>query len=1607
MFATVEQKDPSKPPVLTEGEFTPDIMQDFEEACTAYFESKDVDDAKRVRKILGGLRDTRLKSWISTDRPRLQALSFDAFMTELRSEYLDIDWEPKTRRELLSLKQINDTFRAFSARLKRKNHLLRNTGSYLDEAKLRHQLEANMSEDLAKRCTDKELDKVVDFRKWENAVKALDDRMRENDAKFQRLAREVREQTRRDNALTEPSRKFNKASSTASSSRAPAQSSKSSVRERCPALTDAERRLLMDNLGCLRCRKVFVDHQAKDCPNGFPDPSSYRPLTQAVVDALSRAREQKQRHSTGNAGNKRKIAALVVDDADYDSDEPAVHPVAAVLGHTAFPVAGMPSNENNVLSGSEDDESDNESGNASVSALLPLPPCPGRVPHRIDLPSDVSSHIAAVTPTDSQTAKYDSDEAPLRVRHLYWNCAAQGHSDAAAVEIKALIDHGAHTVLIRESLADQLRLPRRRLRSPECVELAMNGGQSTVFELTEYVTLILFDPSSRYTAKSVRAIIAPHLCVPVILGLPFLYRNSVVTDVRARTAIDTSCDFDLLNPRVSTPSKAPKKRLNDLHREVMAARTALSDQLNDVCERRRRHIDRRCERVSDPTPLAAVRTRIETLAASERLQRLGTQLVDEFKDVFEPLPHVKDLPSEVYCTIQLKDANRRIATRSYGTPRKYKQAWETLIQEHLAAGRIRPSNSAHASPAFLIPKADPTALPRWVNDYRTLNANTVLDSHPLPRVDDVLADCAKGKIWSKMDMTNSFFQTRMHPDDVHLTAVTTPLGLYEWLVMPMGLRNAPSIHQRRVTAALRQYIGKFCHIYLDDIVIWSQTIEDHARHLRLIMEALREARLYLNPKKCEFFKLAINFLGHRISADGIEPQSSKVDKILAWPQPHNATEVRSFLGLVRYVAAFLPRLAEHTRVLTPLTTKAATAEFPPWTNAHQSAFDAIKQLLVGRECLTVIDHDHPGDNRIFLTTDASDWRTGATLSWGKTWESARPVAFDSMQLRDAELNYPVHEKELLAIVRALKKWRSDLIGMPVTVYTDHRTLENFDTQKDLSRRQLRWQEYMAQYDLAITYIRGEDNTVADALSRVAARAFPGEEGFPMLAPVMSVSADTGFVRDILAGYNNDVFCARVIAAPASTPGARESNGLWYIGDRLLIPRTGTLREQLFKLAHDATGHFGTDKSYAHLRDAYYWPNMRRDLEQSYIPSCKDCQRNKGRTTRPHGPLHPLPVPEERGDSVAIDFIGPLPRDQGFDCIMTLTDRLGADVRIVPTHTNVTAEQMAVLFFDNWYCENGLPLEIISDRDKLFISKFWRALHKLSGVKLKMSSAFHPQTDGASERTNKTVNQCLRYHVRRNQRGWVAALPRVRFDIMNSVNASTGLSGFQLRMGRTPRIIPPLVPNTIPRPAPTTTAETTARALLDRIANDTAEARDNLLMAKVAQAHFANRHRGAEEVFTIDDTVMLTTFNRRREYRTKGDDRVAKFLPRFDGPYRVTKVHPETSSYTLELPNQPNTYPTFHASELKRHVPNDASMFPSREYDKPGPILTDEGLEEFLVEEIIDERKRGVGKQYLVRWAGYGPEDNRWLAGSQLQECAALDAWEASRAQDAIDQQQEG
>jgi hypothetical protein len=459
----------------------------------------------------------------------------------------------------------------------------------------------------------------------------------------------------------------------------------------------------------------------------------------------------------------------------------------------------------------------------------------------------------------------------------------------------------------------------------------------------------------------------------------------------------------------------------------------------------------------------------------EELALLDREMRGEFPDLlpleFSP---VVETTSTTRHHLKLIDPTLVHNQRGYVPPRRYLESWCHLLDQHIAAGRLRPSSSPFSSPAFIISKKDPTELPRWVNDYRKLNANTVKDRTLLPLPDEVLQSCTGAEIWGKIDMTNLFFQTRMNEEDIEKTTVKTPWGLFEWVVMPMGLCNAPATHQRHVNEALGDLdlIGQICYAYLDNIVIWLDSDEQHRQHCCQVLACLRKAGLYCSVKKTDLATERVEFLGHVISAAGIEANPAKIAKIAKWPLPKMIKQLHGYLGLVQYLRKFIPGLVEHTARLTLLTKKNAAQDLTGcWTKQALQAFEVIKQIVVKLVALQAIDHSARADP-IWVMTNSSCVGLGSVLIQGPKWETAHPVAYHSRQFIPAEVNYPTHEQELLTIVDMLAVWRNKLMGLPFIVLSDHHTLGSFLTQKNLSRRQARWTEALADYDFTVVFIPG-------------------------------------------------------------------------------------------------------------------------------------------------------------------------------------------------------------------------------------------------------------------------------------------------------------------------------------------------------------------------------------------------------------------------------------------------------------------------------------------------------------------------------------------------------
>ena len=1125
------------------------------------------------------------------------------------------------------------------------------------------------------------------------------------------------------------------------------------------------------------------------------------------------------------------------------------------------------------------------------------------------------------------------------------------------LEANALADSGASSSFLTERLAEALGVRIHKLSKPREVTLAIKGRKTQQLLIKSYAMVPLVLSNGTWSPGLTFFKVAQLAdSLDLVLGNPFLYKHRISIHLWPYPQLqcvqdDLKTTFDLLAP-VFGPAPAPvvepaAPTPESVQASVLARIEALDGELAEQAE----------------------------LAKMDRDFR--TEFADLFPTILPDVGHINER-ADIRHHIRLADPALVHNQRGYPVPQKHKAAWRRLLDEHTAAGRIRPSSSPYAAPSFIIPKKDPTVAPRWVNDYRKLNSNTVKDRTPLPLPDEVLSHCAQARVWGKIDMTNSFFQTRMAEEDIEKTAVKTPWGLYEWVVMPMGLCNAPATHQRRVNEALGSLNGEICFVYLDDIIIFADSLQQHAQRLRQVLSALRAAGLYCSPKKTQLATTRCEFLGHVLSRNGLEADPAKIDKVRTWPTPRTVTQLRGFLGLVQYLRKFVLALAEHTAVLTPLVKKGVVDITGLWGREEQHHFEAIKEIVTSLPCLQPIDHSETADP-IWVMTDASKVGLGGVLLQGADWMTASPIAYYSRQLIQAERHYPTHEQELLGVVACLKAWRMELLGVRFHVLTDHRSLEYFDTQPHMSKRQSRWMELLSDYDYDVKHIPGEKNTVADALSRYA---FTATEPTTIIAGMSETTLSKGIVESIKAGYTADPFCVQVLKNLKSTPGFTLAEGLLRFDGRIVVPTDILLREALLHDAHDVLGHLGARKTYAAVSMSFYWPTLRRDATD-YVRSCDGCQRHKSRTTKAAGQLHSLPVPQKPMTDISIDFVGPLPRSAGFDMLMTVSCRLSGYVRLIPCSSTDGARETADHLYDGWHRLFGMPRRIVSDRDKIFVSKFWRALYKRLGTRLQMSTSFHPQTDGKSERTNKTAVQILRGMVERQQTDWVKHLGAAEFALNSTVSDATLKTPFDLVLGYTPQLTA--------MEGERSDVEGVEDLIADREMQIT-EARDNLAAAKVRQAEQANAHRGKEPDWKVGDKVMVDSRDRRSRFKT-GKGRSAKLFPRHDGPYEIIEASPEQSKYRLKLDEADKSFPVFHTSKLKAYIPNDPQIFPNREPARPEPVVIG-GEEEWTIERIVDERKVGRGRRYLVRWAGYESSADTWEPTAGVKDTAALAEWEA-------------
>ncbi|KAI3751218.1 hypothetical protein L2E82_22266 [Cichorium intybus] len=874
-------------------------------------------------------------------------------------------------------------------------------------------------------------------------------------------------------------------------------------------------------------------------------------------------------------------------------------------------------------------------------------------------------------------------------------------------------------------------------------------------------------------------------------------------------------------------------------------------------------------------------------------------VVQEFPDVFpEDLPGIP-LERQVEFRIDLVPGAAPIAKAPYRLAPPEMQELSTQLQELLDKGFIRPSSSPWGAPILFVKKKDGSH--RMCIDYRELNKLTVKNRYPLPRIDD-LFDQLQGASWfSKIDIRSRYHQMRVKEEDIPKTAFRTRYGHYEFVVMPFGLTNAPAAFMDLMNRVCRPMLDKSVIVFIDDILIYSKTREEHENHLREILEVLRREKLYAKFSKCEFWLREVQFLGHVVNQKGILVDPAKIEAVMKWEVPRTPTEIRSFLGLAGYYRRFIQDFSKIAVPLTQLTKKNASFK---WGEDQQKAFEILRKKLCEAPILTLPE----GVEDMTVYCDASLHGMGAVLM-----QRGKVIAYASRQLKPHETRYPTHDLELGAVVFALKIWRHYLYGVKCTIYTDHKSLKYLMDQQDLNMRQRRWLDILKDYDYEILYHPGKANVVADALSRK-------RMCMPLRITCLRMIVTTS-LPDMIRQSQSEAIKPEnqnKERIKGQVPQlVKDSRGLLTRHNRIWMPANGGIRQILLDEAHKSkfSIHPGATKMYRDLREDYWWPGMKRDVAW-YVEKCLTCRKVKAEHQKPHGKLQPLEIPEWKWEHITMDFITKLPKTpRNADTIWVIVDQLTKSAHFIPIQETSTAQKLASIFIKEVITRHGMPISIVSDRDVRFTSRFWGKFQEELGSRLHFSTAYHPQTDGQSERTIQTLEDMLRACVMDFGGSWDTYLPLAEFSYNNSYHASIGRPPFEMLYGRKCRT-PVCWGEVGQHVLGSTEVVLKTSELIQKV-------RERLQTAQSRQKSYADKRRTDLE-FQVGDFVLLkvSPWKGIIRFRKRG-----KLGPRYIGPYKIIERVGKVA-YRLELPEQlSRIHNTFHVSQLRKCITDETAVVP--------------------------------------------------------------------------------
>jgi hypothetical protein len=745
--------------------------------------------------------------------------------------------------------------------------------------------------------------------------------------------------------------------------------------------------------------------------------------------------------------------------------------------------------------------------------------------------------------------------------------------------------------------------------------------------------------------------------------------------------------------------------------------------------------------------------------------------------------------------IDLETGTKLPYGRIYSLSETELKTLKAYIETNLANGFIQRSSSPAASPILFVKKKDGSL--RLCVDYRALNQASVKNRYPLPLISEILERVGKAKIFTKLDLRGAYNLIRIKEGDEFKTAFRTRYGQFEYRVMPFGLTNAPATFQAYMDDCLRPYKDEFVVCYLDDILIYSEDPAQHEDHVRKVLERLREYGLYCKAEKCEFSVKKVGFLGFVVSPDGIEMEADRIATIEDWPTPKSVKDVQVLMGFTNFYRRFVKKYAKVTAPISDLLKKEASGKWE-WTQHAEIALQKLKRAFTEAPILQHFDPEKP----ITLQTDASGFAIAGILNQFDGFGVLRPTSFYSRKCTPAEQNYDTYDRELLAIVVAMKQWRHHLEGAryKILIQCDHKNLEYFQTSKVLSRRQARWAEILSAYDFKIEHLEGTKNP-ADGPSRRpdyeqgyerpsarllatashqylfanAVEIEPIEKD--LFAEIIEAQKTDRLATDSLrklAGTEEDHVMQEAGSVGGHVTGnvtepisdehdwAVSAGALTYEG-RVYVPEG--LRSKVTALHHDnpESGHFGALKTAELVSRNFYWPALPTSVRQ-YVAGCEVCHRIKAARHPRHGVNMPIEPPNQPWEGVTMDFVTDLPEstESAYTGILVVVDRLTKMAIYLPCRKDVDSPELARTFFEEVICKHGVPSNIVTDRGSQFTSRFWNRVCSHLSIDHQLSTSFHPQTDGQTERQNQTMEQYLRAFATYEQDNWVDLLPLAEF-----------------------------------------------------------------------------------------------------------------------------------------------------------------------------------------------------------------------------------------------------